>query len=108
MPEAARVTVVSQQPRRQSLAPVIQMPDPATPQAIVDFATRLKTLSNYEVWKSVETAILAPRPSQDKAEVDTWRFRLLLDELQWRYSGLEGVGTVADLDRAIAEAHEIH
>jgi hypothetical protein len=108
MPEAARVTEITKRPRRQGLAPVIPMPEPsARPQDVADFAASLKALSNYEVWKNVESAVLAPRPPQDKAELDSWRFRLLLDELQWRHSGLEGAGKIADIDKAIAEAHEI-
>ena len=107
MPEAARITAITKQPR--PLAPVIRMPQPAaSPKDIADFAVGLKAMSNYEVWKSVESAVLAPRPSQDNAELDAWRFRLLLDELQWRHSGLEGAGAVADIDKAIAQAHEIH
>lgn len=109
MPEAVRVTAIAKQPRRQALAPVIPMPEPAaSPQAIADFATSLKAMSNYEVRRRVESAILAPRSAEGKAEVESWRFRLLLDELQWRHSGLEGAGKVADLDKAIAEAQRIH
>lgn len=104
MPETARIDAITKQPQRQGLAPVIRMPEPASPQAVADFATSLKALSNYEVWKSVESAVLAPRSPQEKVELDSWRFRLLLDELQWRHSGLEGAGTVADLDKVIAEA----
>ncbi len=107
MPEAARSTAIAKQPRNQSLAPVISMPESNGPQAIVNFATTLRSLSNYEVWKRVQTGILA-HPSQEKAEADSWRFRMLLDELQWRYSGIEGAGSVADLDKTIAEAHEVH
>lgn len=108
MPETAPVSAITKQSPRRDLAPVISMPEPASPQAIADFATSIKALSNYEVWKRVESGVLAPRPLQDKVELDSWRFRLLLDELQWRHSGLEGVGTVADLDKAIAEARETH
>lgn len=108
MPEAARVTAIAKQTRRQALAPVISMPEPAaSPQAIADFVTNLKAMSNYEVWKSVESAILAPRSPKSGAEVESWRFRLLLDELQWRHSGLEGAGKVANLDKAIAEARQV-
>jgi hypothetical protein len=107
MPEAARTAAIAKQPRQQSLAPVIPMPESNGPQAIAKFATSLRSLSNYEVWKRVQMGILA-HPSEGKAEADSWRFRMLLDELQWRYSGIEGAGSVADLDKAIAEAHEVH
>jgi hypothetical protein len=83
------------------------MPEPNGPEAVANFATGLRRLSNYEVWKRVQSGILA-HPSQERAEADSWRFRLLLDELQWRYSGIEGAGSVADLDHTIAEAHEVH
>jgi hypothetical protein len=105
MPEAARTIAITKQPSRQSLAPVIPMPE--GPQAVADFAANLRKLSNYEVWKRVQSGILA-HPSQDKAEADPWRFRLLLDELQWRHSGIEGAGSVADLDKSFAEAREVH
>ena len=106
MPEAARSTAIPKQPR-QGFAPVIPMPESNDVQAIANFATSLRSLSNYEVWKRVKSGILA-RPAQDKSETDSWRFRLLLDELQWRNSGIEGAGSVPDLDKSMAEAHEVH
>jgi hypothetical protein len=107
MPEAVRSIAANKSPRRQGLAPVIPMPEQNSPQAIATFATNLRSLSNYEVWKRVQSGILS-HPSQDKAEADSWRFRMLLDELQWRHSGIEGAGSVPDLDHTIAEAHEVH
>lgn len=89
-------------------APVVSMPDTSSPEVAAKFAAELRSLSNYEVWERVETAILAPRSAGEKGQTDTWRFRLLLDELQWRYSGIEGAGKVPDLDKAIAEAQEVH
>jgi hypothetical protein len=65
---------------------------PPVSKAMADYAASLKSLTNYEVWKRVESMILTLTPGQElESEVeDWWRFRVLLDELQWRLSGLEG------------------
>lgn len=105
MPEASRVNPDSSR-KPSELARVVPVADSyGRSEAMAAFARDIRRLSNYEVWERVETAILAPRPSQEKAELESWRFRVLLDELQWRHSGIEGAGAVADLDRSVVEAH---
>ena len=77
------------------------------PQAAGDFTTQIRSLTNYQVWERVQSGILA-RPGEGVAEADPERFRLLLDELQWRHSGIEGPGAIADLDKAMAGGGEVH
>ena len=77
---------------------------PNAPQAVAAYAADLKRMSNYEVWKRVESAIQATS-SQEGTESDSLCFLALLDELQWRHSGLEGAGTLPDLDRTVTETH---
>lgn len=71
------------------------MEAPPMPRAVADYAASLKSLTNYEVWKRVESMILMLTPGQESEAEDWWRFRVLLDELQWRLSGLEGARTAA-------------
>lgn len=59
------------------------------------YAAEVKRLSNYEVWRNVESALLALAPSQESEEARWWSLRILLDELKWRFSGLEGAGSAS-------------
>ncbi len=70
----------------------ISAPAPS-PQAVAAYAAEVKALTNYEVWKGLESMILTLVPGQEADNDDWWHFRLLLDELQWRLSGLEGAGS---------------
>lgn len=63
-----------------------------TAAAIGAFARNLRSLTNYEVWERTESAIRQLPPEPDSAAQDWWRVQALLDELQWRLSGLEGSG----------------
>jgi hypothetical protein len=66
--------------------------DPSSAAAIGAFAKSLRSLTNYEVWERTESAVLQLAPDSDRASQDWWRVQALLDELQWRLSGLEGAG----------------
>lgn len=70
---------------------------------VAAFIARVKSLTNYEVWKRVEAMMLTLTPGQEPADsADWWRFQILLDELQWRLSGLEGAGTATGRIRLAA------
>lgn len=60
------------------------------------YAAAVRRLTNYEVWRNVEAALLTMVPGQESEESGWWRLRILLDELNWRYSGLEGAGTASN------------
>jgi hypothetical protein len=72
-------------------------------QDVAVFAAQVKSLTNYEVWKRVEAMMLTLTPGQEPADsADWWRFQILLDELQWRLSGLEGAGSATGRIRLAA------
>jgi hypothetical protein len=59
----------------------------------VAYAAAVKCMTNYEVWRNVQSAISARSPGLE-LEAGDWRsLRILLDELNWRRSGLEGPGS---------------
>lgn len=60
--------------------------------AIGAFAKSLRSLTNYEVSERTESAIRQLAPEPNSAAEDRLRVQALLDELQWRLSGLEGAG----------------
>ncbi len=68
---------------------------PATGE-MADYAAEVRRLSNYEVWRNVESALLALAPGQESEETELLNLRILLEELKWRFSGLEGAGSVSD------------
>ena len=57
---------------------------------IADYAATVRRLSNYEVWKSVQLAIPPSGPGLGSEEGGWQNLRILLDELNWRHSCLEG------------------
>ena len=58
--------------------------------AVADYAATVRRLTNYEVWKSVQSALPFSGPGVESVEGDWRNFRIRLDELNWRHSGLEG------------------
>ncbi len=70
------------------------------------FAKSLHSLTNYQVWERVESAISTTPMSPEEASRAAERLQALLDELVWRRSGIEGVGELADRDRTLAEARQ--
>lgn len=54
------------------------------------YAARVKKLTNYEVLRSVESSLLTLGPNQEPEDTEWWKLWILLDELKWRLSGLEG------------------
>lgn len=63
---------------------------------IVDYVATVRRLTNYEVWESVQLALF-PCGAGLQSEEDEWRnLRILLDELSWRHSGLEGSSSGAN------------
>ncbi|HVB34774.1 MAG TPA: hypothetical protein VNJ52_10440 [Patescibacteria group bacterium] len=54
------------------------------------YAAQVKSLTNYEVLRNVESALLTLGPSREMEATEWWKLRILLDELKWRLSGLEG------------------
>lgn len=72
--------------------PFDQFPAPA-PGPIASFAKSLRSLTNYEVRRQAESAFMQLPSDQDSEPQDWWRVRALLEELQWRQSGLEGAGS---------------
>lgn len=63
------------------------------PPDIADYAVEVKRLTNYEVWKNVESTLSALAPGQEPEGSQWWALKILLDELRWRLSGLEGAGS---------------
>jgi hypothetical protein len=76
--------------------------------AVADFAERLKSLTNYEVWTRVEAAIQTMAPNADTETQEWGRFRVLLEELRWRLSGLEGAGSTSEQVLTIEETSKPH
>jgi hypothetical protein len=66
---------------------------PPLPAEMAAFASQVRRFTNYEVWKGVETAMVALAPNQEPDTAEWSNLRILLDELKWRLSGLEGAGT---------------
>jgi hypothetical protein len=62
---------------------------------VAAYAAEVRRLTNYEVWRSVESALLAMAPGQETENAQWRNLRILLEELKWRLSGLEGSGSVA-------------
>lgn len=60
------------------------------------YAAQVKRLTNYQVWNNLESALLAAGRGQEPDAPQWWNIRILLDELKWRLSGLEGTGTGAN------------
>jgi hypothetical protein len=63
---------------------------------IVDYVAMVRRLTNYEVWKSVQLALFPCGPGLGSEEEDWQNLRILLDELNWRHSGLEGPSSHAN------------
>ncbi|HVB98966.1 MAG TPA: hypothetical protein VNJ12_06485 [Candidatus Dormibacteraeota bacterium] len=59
------------------------------------YTAKVKSLTNYEVWRNVESALLTLMPGQESDEAKWWNLRILLDEVNWRLSGLEGAGSAS-------------
>lgn len=60
------------------------------------YAAEVGKLTNYEVLRRVESALGTLTPWQS-LETSEWNsLRILLDELKWRLSGLEGSGAAAN------------
>ena len=74
-------------------APSPYFPAPAEMAA---YAAEVKRLTNYEVWRNAESALLALMPGQEPGDAGWWNLRILLDELNWRFSGLEGAGSASN------------
>lgn len=79
----------------------IPVPEGA-PKEAAAFAAKVRALTNYEVWKRVEAMKDSFTPGRETENKDWWRFQILVDELQWRLSGLEGPGTAVERARLVA------
>lgn len=89
--------------RKNSKGRKISAPVPeGAPKEAASFAAQVKSLTNYEVWKRVESMKDRFTPGHEAENKDWWRFQILVDELQWRLSGLEGVAISAERPRLVA------
>lgn len=70
-----------------------QMPRPTE---MANFAAEVRKLTNYEVLRMVESALGTLTPWQGLEGSEWSSVRILLDELKWRMSGLEGPGAAAN------------
>lgn len=60
------------------------------------YADEVRKLTNYEVLRNVESALSTLTPWQGLESSEWSSLRILLDELKWRLSGLEGTGSAAN------------
>lgn len=60
------------------------------------YAAEVRKLTNYEVLRKVESALGTVTPWQGLEGAEWSNLRILLDELKWRQSGLEGTGAAAN------------
>ena len=60
------------------------------------YAAEVRKLTNYEVLREVESALATLTPWQGLESSEWNSLRVLLDELKWRLSGLEGTGTAVN------------
>lgn len=65
------------------------------PGEIAAYAAEVRKLTNYEVLQKVESALGTLTPWQGLEGSEWSSLRILLDELKWRQSGLEGAGAAA-------------
>lgn len=60
------------------------------------YADEVRKLTNYEVLRKVESALSTLTPWQGLEGSEWSSIQILLDELKWRQSGLEGTGSAAN------------
>lgn len=91
MREVERIDLATRHNGR-NLAREISDPIPVAMETAV-YAAEVRKLTNYEVWKNVESALVALAPGQFPESAEWRNLRILFEELKWRLSGLEGTGS---------------
>lgn len=93
MRETGHMKEASRNNGKHSMMLPDQLPRPTE---IAAYAAEVRKLTNYEVLQKVESALGTLTPWQELASSEWSSLRILLDELKWRLSGLEGPGSAAN------------